>query len=93
MNDSGLSELVNRMIQLYLAPRGLFLMVCPKAHHRHCVERIGEMLRDAPEMDVRVCDVPEWLASGLDEANVVEHQLFVAQWADGRRGADGSDLR
>ena len=54
---------------------------------RHCIEKLQTMLRAAPELDVRVAAVPEWTLEGLDEARVVQHELWLVQWADGRRGA------
>ena len=87
INDTGLSEMVYRMVQLYLAPKGLFVMVCPKARHRHCIERLRAMLVDSAELDVQVCDAPEWTRQGLEEAQVIEHELIIAQWINGRRGA------
>ena len=83
VNDVGLSEMVYRMIQLYLAPRGLFVMVCPKARHRHCVDQIRALLLDSAELSVSAHTVPEWLTAGLEEAQVVEHEMILAQWADG----------
>lgn len=90
VNDVGLSELVFRMLQLYLSPRGLFVMCCPKPVHRHCVERLQSMLRQAPELSVHVADAPAWATDVLDdEATVVQHELWTVQWVDGRRGAPG----
>ena len=68
----------------YLAPRGLFLMVCPKPAHRHTVERIRELLLGAAELSVAVAAVPEWLRYGIEEAepDVVEHELTLVQWRD-----------
>ena len=91
VNDVGLSEMVYRMLQLYLAPRGLFIMVCPKAVHRHCIDQLRALLVDSVELDVKVCDVPDWTREGLDEAQTIEHELIFAQWIDGRRGANTRD--
>ena len=68
----------------YLAPHGLFLMVCPKPAHRHTVERIRELLLGAAELSVAVAAVPEWLRYGIEEAepDVVEHELTLVQWRD-----------
>ena len=86
VNDVGLSEMVYRMIQLYLAPRGLFVMVCPKARHRHCVDQIRALLLDSAELSVSALNVPEWLTAGLEEAQVVEHEMILAQWAEPEGG-------
>lgn len=80
INDVGLSEMLFRVVELYLAPHGLFLMVCPKAQHRHCVDRIRALLLEAPLLHASVGDVPEWLRDGLEEAVVVHHELIVVQW-------------
>jgi predicted nicotinamide N-methyase len=80
VNDEGLSEMVFRVLQLYLAPKGLFIMCCPKARHRHCVDRLRSMLVEATELSVSVSDVPDWMVAGLDEAVVVQHELLLAQW-------------
>ena len=68
----------------YLAPHGLFLMVCPKPAHRHTVERIRELLLGSAELSVAVAAVPEWLRYGIEEAepDVVEHELTLVQWRD-----------
>ena len=86
VNDEGLSELVFRMLQLYLTHRGLFVMCCPKPRHRHCVGRLRSMLVHAPELSVSVCDVPHWMAAGVEEASVVQHELILAQWAHAEPG-------
>lgn len=80
INDVGLSEMLFRVVELYLAPRGLFVMVCPKTRHRHCVDRIRALLLEAPHLHASVGDVPEWLREGLEEAVVVHHELIVVQW-------------
>lgn len=82
INDVGLSELVFEVVRLYLAPMGLFLMVCPKPRHRHTVERIRELLLDSAELSTHVAAVPECLREGIDEAVVVEHELTLVQWRD-----------
>ena len=89
VNNHGLSELVYRMIELYLAPKGLFLMVCPRPTHRHTVEKIRRMLLESASLSARVAEVPAGLLDGLgEEARLLEHELIVAQWADGKRPAD-----
>lgn len=80
VNDVGLSEMLFRVIELYLAPHGLFVMVCPKAQHRHCVDRIRALLLETPLLHASVGDVPAWLRDGLEEAVVVHHELIVVQW-------------
>ena len=76
-------------LQLYLAPSGAFLMVCPKARHRHGIERLRAMLLEAEDLEACVTDVPEWLREGLsEEAQLLEHEIVIAQWRGGRR-ADG----
>jgi predicted nicotinamide N-methyase len=83
INNSGLSELVYRMIRLHLAPRGVFIMVCPKARHRFQIEELRRLLVDSSELATEVAEAPPWLTDGLgDEAQIVEHELIVAQWAD-----------
>ena len=72
VNDVGLSELVERMIMLYLKPRGLFLMCCPKARHRHCIERLRSLLLGSAELSVRVAEAPDWLRANVDEAQLIE---------------------
>lgn len=87
INNEGLSEMVYRMIQLYLAPRGVFLMVCPKPRHRHTVEKIRRLLLESNELTAVATPVPEGLLDGLgEEAHLLEHELVVAQWTHGRRG-------
>ena len=77
------------MIELYLAPKGLFLMVCPRPTHRHTVEKIRRMLLESASLSARVAEVPAGLLDGLgEEARLLEHELIVAQWADGKRPAD-----
>ena len=84
INGEGLSELVFGIVRRYLAPHGLFLMVCPKPAHRHTVERIKALLLGAAELSVEVAAVPEWLRYGIEEAepDVVEHELTLVQWRD-----------
>lgn len=48
---------VHRMISRYLAPRGLFVMVCPKPFHRHNVDVIQSMLLNSPCFDTHLVPV------------------------------------
>ena len=84
INGEGLSELVFEIVRRYLAPHGLFLMVCPKPLHRHTVERIKALLLGAADLSVEVAAVPEWLRYGIEEAepDVVQHELTLVQWRD-----------
>lgn len=88
--DGGLSELVYRMVQLYLAPSGAFLMVCPKSKHRYMIDRLQGMLVEAEDMETVVTDVPSWLRDGLsEEAQLLEHDIVIAQWKGARRADSG----
>ena len=72
------------LLQRYLAPNGLVLMVSPKPRHRHCVEQLRTMLLGSASRDglfaATVGEVPLWATHGLDEAADVQHELIVAQW-------------
>ena len=85
VNDVGLSELVYRMVEIYLGAEGLLVMMCPKPRHRHTIERLRSLLLASDALEVRVSDVAGWLAVGLEEAHVVEHELVVAQWRRARK--------
>ena len=93
INDLGLSELVYRVVELYLKPHGVLLMLCPKAEHRYAIDRFRAMISSSTDFETAIADVPPWLHEGLgevnetlaDEAAVVRHELIVAQWKGGRR--------
>ena len=79
VNDDGLSELVLRVVELYLAPRGLFVMACPRPRHRHRVERLRALLLESAALECRVAPCPPWLTAGREECEVGEHELYVVQ--------------
>ena len=77
VNDDGLSELVLRVVEL-LAPRGLFVMACLRPRHRHRVEHARAAPRvGRPRVPRRA--VPAGLTAGIEECEVVEHELYVVQ--------------
>lgn len=81
------------VIELYLKPHGVFLMLMPKSEHRYMIDRFRDMMCNSTNFDVAIADVPSWLHEGLGEVNmrlaeeaaVVKHELLVAQWKDGKR--------
>ena len=91
INNEGLSEMVYRMLELYLHPDGCFVMVCPKPFHRHTVDRIRAMLLASALFEATVAPVPPWLTAELPEAHVVVHELYVVQWR--REARPGGETR
>ena len=113
------------MISRYLAPHGLFLMICPLPFHRHTVDTIRALLLDSPLFETHIVpvsaaaapptyvartrdfasrcsararglQVPPWLAQGIEEAQVIKHELYVVQWRDpacARAGQETSEGR
>ena len=81
INNLGLSEMVMEMVKLYLKPKGLFIMVCPKAKHRYCIEQLREMLIQCEALSVEVEEVEGggWLTEGVD-LECVSYELLLAQW-------------
>ncbi len=85
INADGLSEMVYRMLETYLHRDGLFVMVCPKPFHRHAVDQIRALLLESELFETVIAPVPEWLADGLPEAQIIVHEMFLVQWRDGAR--------
>ena len=56
-------------------------MICPKPVHRHCVEQLKGLLLGEAQFAVRVVEAPAWLSADLEEAQIVEHELYLVQWA------------
>ena len=79
------------MLELYLEPAGLFVMVCPKPFHRHATEVIRQLLHGSSAFETCVSHVPSWLRAGLPEAEVVVHEILLVQWC--REARPGSDAR
>lgn len=82
INNVGLSEMLYATLLAYLPAHGLFLMTCPKSRHRFAVERIRSLLFDSVELEAHAAAVPPWLREGIEEAEVVEHELIVVQRRD-----------
>ena len=80
VNDRGLSELVYAMIERYLGAEGAFIMICPKSRHRFQIDRLRSLLTESVDLEVAVGEAPPVLAAGLEEAEVVEHEIIIAQW-------------
>ena len=79
VNGDGLSEQVERMVRLHLAPRGLFLMVAPRPFHRHRVDELRGLLLASDTLQTAIAPVPEWLSAGIEEAADIKHELYVVQ--------------
>jgi hypothetical protein len=80
VNADGLPELMLGAVERYLAPDGLFVMCAPRPRHRHTVGELRGRLVSHDRLDVRVTPVPRALAAGIDETDVVAHELYHAQW-------------
>ena len=72
-------SLVERMVRLHLAPRGLFLMVAPRPFHRHRVDELRGLLLASDTLQTAIAPVPEWLSAGIEEAADIKHELYVVQ--------------
>ena len=47
---------------------------------------VGADEKALSDLETRVADVPQWLREGLgDEAQLLEHELIIAQWKEARR--------
>lgn len=79
INDEGLSEMVERIISLYLAPDGVFVMVAPRPRHRHKIDVLRGLLLGSDTLRAEVVPVPDWLREGIEEAEDIEHELYLVQ--------------
>ena len=81
VNADGLPELLVATVERYLSSNGLFLMCAPRPQHRHRVEELRGLLLGHAGLEVRVCSVPASLCAGVDETDIILHELYLAQWA------------
>jgi hypothetical protein len=79
INGDGLSEMVERIISLYLAPDGVFVMIAPRPRHRHRIDVLRGLLLGSEAMSTVVVPVPCWLREGIEEAEDIEHELYLVQ--------------
>jgi hypothetical protein len=89
INAEGLSEMVENVISLYLAPDGLFLMIAPRPRHRHKIDVLRGLLLGSDTLRAEVVPVPGWLREGIEEAEDIEHELYIVQ----RRSEERMDTR